>query len=382
MTVPVDGKKIYKIVFTGGPSGGKSSALPHIEQGLIEYGCIPLVCPEMARDLIRRGMDIKSAVAAGDWETVFFYEKLMAEKQIFEENLMERLAQSMPSGDKPIVILLDRGLRDIVSYLPPGQEVRLCRELGIQPGSMYPYDRIIHLVTAADGAESHYKTDDERDESLEQARERDRATLHAWNGPVHVDVIDNSTDFEGKLNRVLRSVCHAIGIPEPIENERWFAVHECPALSEFPVPYVELEIEQIYLLPREDGVSRRIRAQKFGNITRYSLTDKKAIPGKIRQRMERTEAISAKSYRELRAFADPRRVPIQKKRVCFFWDKKYWELDQFQNPHPGKMKLEVELTSDSEEVTKPDWIKGPEVTGESRFSNRKLAKQGATWPTT
>lgn len=378
--MPSKKNRIYKIVLTGGPGGGKSDALPYLEEKLAEYGCITLICNEVARELMRRGMDIKTVVEAKDWETVFAYEKLMAEKQIFEERLMERLAETMPSNGKPIVILLDRGLRDFVPYLGPGQEERLCEELGIQMEDMYAYDRIIHIVTAADGAERYYKIDKERQENLEQARERDKATLAAWLGPVHVDVIDNSTDFEKKLNRVLRSVCHAVGIPEPIEKERWFAVHACPPLEAFPVPYVLLQIEQIYLVPLEAGVSRRIRAQTFGKVTRYYQTTKKAVPGKDDERLETNETISADRYEELKAFADFSRNPIHKSRACFIWDKKYFELDHFQGQHMGRKKLEVELTSDSDTVTIPDWIQTTEVTGDKRFSNRKLAKKGVRWP--
>jgi CYTH domain-containing protein/predicted ATPase len=373
-------KKIYKVVCTGGPGGGKSTGIPYIEQKMIEYGCVVLTSPEVARDLIRRGMDILAAVEAADWETVFRYEVLMARKQIFEEELMMDIARVMPSGDKPIIILHDRGLRDFIPYLGPGQEERFYRELGIGREDTYNYDRVIHLVTAADGAEQYYQTDKERRETPEQARERDVATLQAWNGPVHVDVIDNSTNFEEKLKRALRSACHVAGIPEPIEKERWFNVSACPPLEKFPVPYTELLLEQRYLVSENPGVSRRIRSQTFGRVTRYYLTEKEDVPGKIDERLERTEAISADMYEALTKSADPERGVIRKRRICFIWDRNYFELDMFLDPHQGKMKLELELTSDSDRFTTPNWIATTEVTGDKRFSNRQLAKKAAAWP--
>ena len=373
-------KRLYEIVCTGGPSGGKSSGIPYIEEKMTGYGCVVLTNPEIARDLIRRGMDIRAAVDAQDWETVFQYELLIARKQLFEEAMMRDLAAKIPSGDKPIIILHDRGMRDIISYLPSDQEERLYRELGIRKEDTFNYDRIIHLVTAADGAEAFYTTDKERQETPEQARERDAATLRAWNGPVHVDVIDNSTNFEEKLKRMLRSVCHTAGIPEPIEKERWFDVSACPALEEFPVLCTELLLEQWYLMSENPGTSRRIRSQTFGRVTRYSLTEKEDVPGKIDERLERSESISADMYEALKEAADPERNVIRKRRICFIWDRNYFELDIFLDPHPGKMKLELELTSDSDSLTTPDWMKVTEATGDKRFSNRHLAKKGVAWP--
>lgn len=67
------------------------------------------------------------------------------------------------------------------------------------------YDQVVHLITAADGAEEFYNCEDNpyRTEDPELARERDRATAQAWVGHPYIDVIDNSTNFEAKLTRML-----------------------------------------------------------------------------------------------------------------------------------------------------------------------------------
>lgn len=69
------------------------------------------------------------------------------------------------------------------------------------------YDIVIHLVTAADGAESFYTTANNaaRTETAAQARDLDRAVAECYAAhPRHV-VIDNSTDFEGKVRRLGRA---------------------------------------------------------------------------------------------------------------------------------------------------------------------------------
>lgn len=67
------------------------------------------------------------------------------------------------------------------------------------------YHQVIHLITAADGAEEYYNTEDNpcRTEGVELARELDKKTAEAWIGHPYIDVIDNSTDFEAKMIRMI-----------------------------------------------------------------------------------------------------------------------------------------------------------------------------------
>lgn len=79
------------------------------------------------------------------------------------------------------------------------------------------YNQVIHLVTSADGAEEYYNVEDNpcRTEGLELARELDRRTIEAWVGHPYIDVIDNSTDFDTKMRRMisvrsLHILCHIL----------------------------------------------------------------------------------------------------------------------------------------------------------------------------
>jgi len=76
------------------------------------------------------------------------------------------------------------------------------------------YDGVIHLVTAAEGAESFYtiKNNKARVEGFaEEARLADKRTLEAWVGHPHLKVIDNSTDFENKMQRLMNEIIELIG---------------------------------------------------------------------------------------------------------------------------------------------------------------------------
>ena len=79
------------------------------------------------------------------------------------------------------------------------------------------YDLVLHLKTAAEGAEPFYSTlnttptDGVRTETAEEARELDAKILMNWMR-VHrsVVVIDNSTDFGQKVTRACDAVLGAL----------------------------------------------------------------------------------------------------------------------------------------------------------------------------
>lgn len=64
------------------------------------------------------------------------------------------------------------------------------------------------MVSAAKGAEAFYTLEHHatRSEGLELARERDTRAAEAWVGHQYLDVLDNSSDFENKINQVWMDV--------------------------------------------------------------------------------------------------------------------------------------------------------------------------------
>ncbi|KAI2805068.1 hypothetical protein BLOT_004058 [Blomia tropicalis] len=74
------------------------------------------------------------------------------------------------------------------------------------------YNHVIHLVTAADGAEEFYENSPIRTEGIELAREMDKLTMQAWNGHPCFDIIDNSTDFNTKMRKMISLVCRRLNI--------------------------------------------------------------------------------------------------------------------------------------------------------------------------
>ncbi|MDD5318997.1 MAG: AAA family ATPase, partial [Candidatus Pacebacteria bacterium] len=145
-------KKIYKIAITGGPCGGKSKAMSYLMERLTELGFYVIVVPEQATFMIE-GSNIRPGKHGID---VSYFQKELLRGQIEVEDRYQRVAEF--SDAEKIIILCDRGALDGMAYVPGGITEFIQISAGIKSiGSMRSrYDGIVHLVTAADGAEEYY----------------------------------------------------------------------------------------------------------------------------------------------------------------------------------------------------------------------------------
>jgi len=64
---------------------------------------------------------------------------------------------------------------------------------------------------------------------------------------------------------------------------------------------------------------------------------------------------------------------IEKNRTKIEYQGLIWEVDEFFGENEGLVFAEVELDSEDQEISIPDWI-GEEVTGDPRFFNSNLIK--------
>jgi CYTH domain-containing protein len=235
------------------------------------------------------------------------------------------------------------------------------------------------MVTAADGAREHYTLDNNpaRLETPEQAIAADRRTLKVWLGHPHLRVVDNSTTFELKLERLLEHINSALGTDgQHIEYERRFLLSDPPDLSSELLNQAKaIFIEQTYLLT--DSPEQEIRVRKWADSDErvsYFWTSKRPLKGGGRE--EREELISQSQYKHLLTQADPSRKPINKTRYCFAYGGHHCELDQINLDDQQLWVLEVELNSYQDQFTPPSQLKiNKEITDDPQFSNKALAAQ-------
>ena len=189
------------------------------------------------------------------------------------------------------------------------------------------YKAYIHMKTAADGAQEFYTlaNNTARDESPEQAIERDQKLQSAWVGHPHLRIIDNSTDFETKKKRVLKEICHVLGIPEPLEIERKFLIDPGFTSKQIPVTHADIEIVQHYLEQTDKDKIERVRKRVQFNTPLYIHTTKQSVRKGVNIEIERF--ISKDKYVEFLERQDRSRYPVKKTRSCFLWENQYFEFD-------------------------------------------------------
>lgn len=368
-------KKIYDIVLTGGPCAGKTTAIATIVQELTQKGYTVFVVPETATELIKSGY-----APWQDCTNNYEFQRFVLKKQLNKELLYAEIAEEI-SAEK-IVILYDRGILDGKSYIKDEDFSKLLDSFNLNEVMVRAdYDAVFHLVTAAKGASEFYtlSNNEARTESPEEAIRLDELGIKNWNGHPHLRIIDNSTDFEGKLKRLLKEVYAVLGDPVPLEIEHKYLI-EKPNLAELSelVSIEVIDILQTYLISENKNTERRIR--QFGKNGNYSYyyTEKKEITALKRVEIER--CITKDEYLRLLTEADTTLHQISKKRVCFVYESQYFELDIYPNSNnnleSNQAILEIEVTQENSEIKIPNFIKIiREVTEEVEFKNYSLAKK-------
>lgn len=80
------------------------------------------------------------------------------------------------------------------------------------------YDAVIHLVTAANGADKHYNLENvaRYENTLQKAIETDEKLQQAWAGHPYWIKIDNRCEFKEKIQRVGQALLHLVGLPSSL----------------------------------------------------------------------------------------------------------------------------------------------------------------------
>ena len=359
-------QKVTNIVLTGGPCAGKTTALAKITQYFTYRGFAVYTQPEAATLFNQSGVNFLT-----DDKSLFFEsEKQLLSFQLHTEECFRMMAEK---AGKPAIIVYDRGVMDIAAYMNGDTWQALLDEMGLNEVEVRDrrYDTVLHLCTAAKGAEKFYtcENNSSRTENLEQAVALDDKIIRAWTGHPHLRVIPNSGSFEDKLNAVITEILAVLGIPEPIESERKFLVE---ITGEIPDSR-EMEIFQTYLTER-DGAEPRIRKRGENGHYVYFLTTKKFLTDN--QRIEVERQITPSEYVMLKNSANPDKRTIHKLRRCFVWDNRYLELDTFMKPPLPHQLLEIEDVAADEPIAFPPFLKVlKEVTDDPEWYNANIAKK-------
>lgn len=187
--------KIYKIVLTGGPGAGKTTAIARMKDAFHKYGVATIVLPETATELINAG------VAPWTCASMLEFQRNLFRLQSAKEDIYEQCAQI--NQNPQVVLILDRGLLDNKAYLPSEEFEDILKGEHISEKEILDrYDAVFHLVTAANGAVQDYTLDNNhtRTETPAQAVRLDDRLLSCWKDHPYLRTIPATPSFEEKLH--------------------------------------------------------------------------------------------------------------------------------------------------------------------------------------
>ncbi len=194
--------KISKIVITGGPCAGKTTATGWIQNALTRKGYIVLFVPETATELITGG------VAPWTCGTNVEFQKCQMRLQLEKERIFEQAACTM-DADK-VVIVCDRGALDNKAYMDDEEFAEILASVGMSEQQLCDnYDAVFHLLTAAKVAEDFYTTanNSARTETVEEATVLDDKVIDSWKEHKHLYIIRNNTPhFEDKMKKLVAEI--------------------------------------------------------------------------------------------------------------------------------------------------------------------------------
>mmetsp|Transcript_7644 Transcript_7644/g.14428 ORF Transcript_7644/g.14428 Transcript_7644/m.14428 type:complete len:471 (+) Transcript_7644:172-1584(+) len=336
----------HKFVLTGGPCGGKTTALARLSSYLRERGFEVITVPEAFTILASNGFEMSYFSVEGMPSCV---QNTVMDVQMSLEDSFERILRAK---GKPGVLLCDRGLCDGSAYMSTEEWDQFLLKRGITLAEIREgrYNAVFHLVTAAEGAEEYYtlENNDVRTETPEQARALDIKTRGAWVGHPKLIVIDNQTDFEGKLNKLVSIASELVGLPSTSKQvTEKYLLKEIPHVHEFPrdLQYHLFQVEKVYLYDTETSkaastdyaeeysfIRKRTHMSQNGQAlgTTYGLTTVHTThSGK---KIEVKRIITQREYNAAYKTRDVNRHVVRQQRISFIWNMQSFNVHIYMEP--------------------------------------------------
>jgi len=195
------GEKMKKkrIVFTGGPSGGKTSIIEIVQR---HYGNNVVSVPEAASILYGGGFPRRPGDTAMRHIQRAIY---------FTVRELEDMSSAL---DNARLYLCDRGTLDNIAYWPESAAESFLKSVGsTMKKEIARYDMVIHLRPPKKS--DVYKLSGTRIEDHKGALELDKRTEEAWSAHPRRFVISDEPDFLIKVEKALKIIEEEMG---PVRN--------------------------------------------------------------------------------------------------------------------------------------------------------------------
>jgi len=179
------------IVVTGGPGGGKTTALDLFQR---ELKTEVKIVPEAATLLFGHGLDKESAADGGRLLQHAIYRMQVSLEEIFHEFFSDRL------------LICDRGTIDGAAYWPDDEE-SFFRSIGSTfEREASRYAAVIFFQSAAARGEDLRSNNPYRSESLQVAVDLDERLRRVWEKHPHFHFIPSEPSFLQKITNGLTTI--------------------------------------------------------------------------------------------------------------------------------------------------------------------------------
>jgi CYTH domain-containing protein len=236
------------------------------------------------------------------------------------------------------------------------------------------------MVTAANGAEEHYTTEDNtaRTESPEEARQKDEATKSAWSSHRNHRVIDNSTGFTEKIMRAISAFGRVLHMPNAREKERKHLVTDYGFAEEFVDEHNLSGVELVQAYTKiVDGEEERVRLRRDMETDEVAcVRTRKTETKDFGERGETSEDITKSEFRDgVNESVYPAMV---KDRYYLYAEGYRFVIDEIKEP-VRRAYVEVELVSMEEDPNPPLGLDKHtrQVTGEKKHKAAAIVRRNS-----
>jgi hypothetical protein len=221
---------------------------------------------------------------------------------------------------------------------------------------------VVHLVSAADGAENHYQTNNNeaRYETLKEAVDLDQRLINAWVGHPHFSVIQNGVkSFQEKIDQTMSTVLNFIGLPSPSAYVKKFLLVTDMSNHDINVPKnikrEFFQLDETFLLTRGHSALEMNLLRKIGKNDAFIYSNEIRFV-QNNERIQKKKQISGREYIELLETRDPSKKQIRKIRQCFIHERSYFLVESYANVDGQPSILRIETTTEGQKYEIPPFL--------------------------
>lgn len=368
--------QIFRICLSGGLQSGKRTAAEKLNDYLTSLGMKVFIVPDCAIVSQTAGVDPLNWQGSKEDQLralIAFMKMLKSLEDYF-------LSIARDEIDKDAVVISLLGAAEIQSRVSAELWEAMLAETGWTLSTLREkrYDAVLHLATAADGAQEHFEG---RGISAEEAKLLDKKVSDCWNGHPEYLIIRNlpNQDFKQKIDICVTAVGKLVGQPTPIKYCQKFLI-DVTAGEEINFP-AELKVAQYHLIEvflkstRVDSQVRMSR-QTVGGVSRFIYSCR--TPTSDGKQTEVQRQITAQDYLEYMPYILQGTAPVEKDVYSFTIQDVVYQLERILTVQPPVYILRVHGDQSLQQSELPSFLKATaEITENQKYVTYQFSREVA-----